>query len=133
MERINYILTNEGYSFELHGYTQKDRACGKLVGLEVPHYKIKHWDVLFFKLRKIQKDKLNYIRFVYDIYIDWDAFRKLTHEEICHLISNVIRDDINKHIKNIYKKVNQLELKKELEKENEKYGTYNLFKKRTNS
>lgn len=126
MERITYILTNEGYSFELHGYTQEDRACGKLVGLEVPHYRIKHWDVLFFKLRKIQKDKLNYIRFVYDIYIDLKALNQLTHEEICHLISNVIRDDINKHIKNIYKKVNQLELVKE----NEKYGTSYLFKKR---
>lgn len=116
MERITYILTNEGYSFELHGYTREDRASGKLIGLEVPNYKIKYWDVLFFKLRKIQKDKLNYIRFVYDIYIDFDALRKLTHEEICHLISNVIRDDIKKHIGNIYKKVNQLEFEKENEK-----------------
>lgn len=123
IERINYILTNEGYSFELHGYTQDDKARGKLIGLEVPHYKIKHWDVLFFKLRKIQKDKLNYIRFVYDIYIDLSAFRQLTHEEICHLISNVIRDDIKKHIGNIYKKLNKDEMR------NEKYGTNFIFRK----
>lgn len=129
IERINYILTNEGYSFELHGYTQDDKSSGKLIGLEVPHYKIKHWDVLFFKLRKIQKDKLNYIRFVYDIYIDLKALRKLTHEEVCHLISNVIRDDINKHIKNIYKKVNQ----SDFEKENEKYGTNFIFRKWENA
>lgn len=122
MERITYILTNKGYSFELHGYTREDRACGKLVGLEVPHYRIKHWDVLFFKLRKIQKDKLNYIRFVYDIYIDLKALNKLTHEEVCHLISNVIREDIKKHIGNIYKKLND-------EMENENYGTNYLFKK----
>lgn len=129
IERINYILTNEGYSFELHGYTQDDKSSGKLIGLEVPQYKIKHWDVLFFKLRKIQKDKLNYIRFVYDIYIDFEALHKLTHEEICHLISNVIRDDINKHIKNIYKKVNQ----SDFEKENEKYGTNFIFRKWENA
>lgn len=123
MKRITYILTDRGYSFELHGYTREDRVSGKLIGLEVPNYKIKHWDVLFFKLRKIQKDKLNYIRFVYDIYIDLKALRQLTHEEVCHLISNVIREDIKKHIGNIYKKLNQDEM------ENEKYGTSYLFKK----
>ena len=73
--------------------------------------------------------ELNYIRFVYDIYIDFEALRKLTHEEICHLISNVIRDDINKHIKNIYKKVNQ----SDFEKENEKYGTNFIFRKWENA